>query len=190
MQGYHFTETVRRVLEAAREEASKLMHESVRPDHLLLGLARSKDKTLLQVWSRLNVDPVEIGRATLAGIPDGKLKNSDSDTPYTSHAKRVLETAMREASTLGDDLVGPTHLLLGLVHLDAEAVAQVLQQRGVTAQRVRAALADLRGEPSPEEAVLSIEVKVALRNGAVVQKTFAAGDRAVLALVSGYLPPE
>jgi ATP-dependent Clp protease ATP-binding subunit ClpA len=189
MQSHHFTEIARDVLEDAWDEASTLRHDTVRPDHLLLGLARSSDSTLRKIWSRLNIDPAEIRVAALADLPSGKPENKDSDRPYTSSSKRVIEHAMREASALGDHAVEPTHLLLGLVQLADDMVAHLLKERGVTARLVRTILADLRGRPVPEPAVLSIDVKIQLANGAWIQKTFAGADESVLSYLSENLRP-
>ena len=40
MNGYNFTERVRKVLAMAREEAARLRHEYVGTEHILLGLIR------------------------------------------------------------------------------------------------------------------------------------------------------
>src|SRR5450759_2054638 len=40
MNGYNFTERVRKVLAMAREEAARLHHEYVGTEHILLGLIR------------------------------------------------------------------------------------------------------------------------------------------------------
>jgi ATP-dependent Clp protease ATP-binding subunit ClpA len=187
MQGHRFTEAATRVLADAREKAWTLTHETVRPDHLLFGLARSKDRTLLQLWARLGIDPAEIGRAALADLPPGNPENDDTHPPYTSFSKRVIEFAMREASALNDDTVEPTHILLGVIQLGDDTVAHVLRERAVTADRVRAAFGDLRGRPVPEVVVCSIAVNIRLRDGTVIQRTFEGGDPAVLSFLSPYL---
>ena len=40
MNGYNFTDRVRKVLQMAREEAARLHHEYVGTEHILLGLIR------------------------------------------------------------------------------------------------------------------------------------------------------
>jgi ATP-dependent Clp protease ATP-binding subunit ClpC len=42
MNGYNFTERVRKVLAMAREEAARLHHEYVGTEHILLGLIRGE----------------------------------------------------------------------------------------------------------------------------------------------------
>jgi ATP-dependent Clp protease ATP-binding subunit ClpC len=189
MQGYDFTETVRRSLADAREEASALKHDYVSPKHLLLGLTKSPDRTLLEIWLGLDIDPADIRRATLASLPTGQTERTDADLPYTTGAKRVLEFAMREASALKDDSVEPTHILLGLARLGDDSIADILRKQGATIDRIRAVLADLRGRPLSEVAVVSIEVKIQLRDGAVIQKTFSGGDSSIVSFLSGYLLP-
>jgi ATP-dependent Clp protease ATP-binding subunit ClpA len=188
MQGYNYTESLRRALVVARQEASALQHSAVSPEHFLLGLASSEDPTLLQIWSRLGIDSAVLRRATLASTPSGEAESTSSELPFTSSAKRVIVFAMSEASVLKDaDGLGPEHLLLGITRLDAEAAARVLRDLGVTNERVREVLALVRGRPLPELAVASIEIRVALRDGAVIQQTFAGGDAEALQFVSQYL---
>ena len=43
MNGYNFTERVRKVLAMAREEAVRLHHEYVGTEHILLGLIRERE---------------------------------------------------------------------------------------------------------------------------------------------------
>jgi ATP-dependent Clp protease ATP-binding subunit ClpC len=187
MRGYQFTASCRGALALARQEALALGHEYVTPAHILLGLAGSDDPTLLQVWSRLGRDPADIRRATLARFPTGRVKHSGSEIWYTSNANRVLDLAMRETLPLEDDGVGPAHLLIGITRLDDEVATKLLREVGITTDRVRAVLADLRGEPSPDLCTGTIEVTIQLRGGEVIQRSFAGGDGAVLRFVSGYL---
>jgi ATP-dependent Clp protease ATP-binding subunit ClpC len=190
MRGYNFTQPLRRSLQAAFQEASALRHDSVGPEHILLGLASSADETLLQIWSRLGIDPADIRRDTLAGFPNGQTEHNVSVLPYTTSAKRVLEFAMAEASVLKDeDSVGPTHVLLGIARLGDEVAARVLRDRGITTDQIRNALGGLRGQPLAELVVVSIQIKIQLRDGAVIQQTFSGGDAEVLQFVSAYLLP-
>ncbi len=43
MNGYNFTDRVRKVLQMAREEAARLQHEYVGTEHILLGLLHEGD---------------------------------------------------------------------------------------------------------------------------------------------------
>jgi len=190
MRGYKFTETVRRSLAAAHQEASALKHDYIGPEHILLGLTSSEDETLLQIWSRLGIDPTNIRRDALASLPKGRTEHSVSGLPYTANAKHVLEFAMAEASVLMDDSVGPTHILLGIMRLGDEAAARVLRDRGVTNYQIPAILGKSRARALPELAVVSIEIRIQLRDGAVIHRTFAGGDEELLPFVAKYLLPD
>jgi ATP-dependent Clp protease ATP-binding subunit ClpC len=65
MNGYNFTERVRKVLAMAREEAARLHHEYVGTEHILLGLIREGEgvaATVLQNLSRRSRRPSKRGR--------------------------------------------------------------------------------------------------------------------------------
>jgi ATP-dependent Clp protease ATP-binding subunit ClpA len=190
VQGYNITETVRRALVIAREQCHVLKHEQVEPEHILLGLVDSKDETLLQIWSGLNIDPEKIRGATLAIRPRGHNDHHATDAPYSRSAKQSIEFAMREAMVLKEDSVEPTHLLLGIARLENEASTHMLQERGVTTESIRAALSKLRGRDLAVLGVDSIEVTVKLRGGGVIQRTFPGGDEEIIHFLSEYLLPD
>jgi ATP-dependent Clp protease ATP-binding subunit ClpA len=59
--------------------------------------------------------------------------------PFSAHARKALELALREALALGDRHIGAEHVLLGLVRSGGVAEA-ILRARGVDHGAVRAAL--------------------------------------------------
>ena len=114
MNGYNFTDRVRKVLQMAREEASRLHHEYVGTEHILLGLIREGEGVAAAVLTNLNVDLDEIQQRIEETVKKGKAPaSSGPDLPYTSRAKKVLELAMSEARELNHSYVGTEHLLLG-----------------------------------------------------------------------------
>ncbi|MBP5153498.1 MAG: ATP-dependent Clp protease ATP-binding subunit, partial [Lachnospiraceae bacterium] len=71
---------------------------------------------------------------------------------YTSSVRKILLEARRNASLLGAPATGSEHVLLALAASDTLA-AHVLQNAGYSAERIRAALADLLKEtesPAPD----------------------------------------
>src|SRR5437660_9000337 len=98
MNGYNFTDRVRRVLRLAREEAARLHHEYVGTEHILLGLIREGEGVAATVLTNLNVDLEEISRRIEETVKKGTAAGSAGpDLPYTSRAKKILEFAMMEA---------------------------------------------------------------------------------------------
>ncbi len=60
--------------------------------------------------------------------------------PFTPKAKQAIELALREAVRREDRWIGPGHVLLGLLRLDAMS-AQLVATQGVDLERLRAEVA-------------------------------------------------
>ncbi len=150
MNGYNFTDRVRKVLQMAREEAARLHHEYVGTGHILLGLIREGEGVAAAVLTNLNVDLDEIQQRIEETVKKGKAPaSSGPDLPYTSRAKKVLELAMSEARELNHSYVGTEHLLLGLLREEKGIAAQVLTDAGVNLEQARAETLRLLGSDMP-----------------------------------------
>ncbi len=150
MNGYNFTERVRKVLQMAREEAQRLHHEYVGTEHILLGLIREGEGVAAAVLQNLNVDLDEIQQKIEETVKKGKaVQAAGPDLPYTSRAKKVLELAMSEARELNHSYVGTEHLLLGLLREEKGIAAQVLTDSGVNLDAARQETLRLLGTDVP-----------------------------------------
>src|SRR5512140_2745854 len=146
MNGYNFTERVRKVLAMAREEAARLHHEYVGTEHILLGLIREGEGVAAAVLQHLNVELEEIQQKIEETVKKGKAAQATGpDLPYTSRAKKVLELAMGEARERGHSYVGTEHLLLGLLREEKGIAAQVLADANVSLEAARAETLRLLG---------------------------------------------
>src|ERR687885_394122 len=151
MNGYNFTERVRKVLAMAREEAARLHHEYVGTEHILLGLIREGEGVAAAVLQNLSVDLDEIQQKIEETVKKGKAAQATGpDLPYTSRAKKVLELAMSEARELNHSYVGTEHLLLGLLREEKGIAAQVLTDIGVNLDTARAETLRLLGTEMPQ----------------------------------------
>ena len=56
----NFTDRVRKVLSMAREEATRLRHDYVGTEHILLGLIREGEGVAAAILTNLNVDLEEL----------------------------------------------------------------------------------------------------------------------------------
>ncbi len=109
-----FTDRARRVLVIAQEEARTLEHAFIRPEHLLLGLARGEgvaSTALSDLGLRYTAMRQRFVEA-LAAVPSaGRLDK----VPFSPQAKKTLEFSLREALKLGHNYIGTEHILLGLL---------------------------------------------------------------------------
>jgi len=152
MNGYNFTERVRKVLAMAREEAARLHHEYVGTEHILLGLIREGEGVAATVLQNLSVELDEIQQKIEETVKKGKAaQTTGPDLPYTSRAKKVLELAMSEARELSHSYVGTEHLLLGLLREEKGIAAQVLTDAGVNLEAARAETLRILGTEAPQQ---------------------------------------
>src|SRR5205809_3556047 len=164
MNGYNFSDRVRKVLQIAREEAARLHHEFVGTEHILLGIVREGDGVACAVLTNLNADLDDIRDQIERTVKEGKAANrgaGSQDLPYTSRAKKILELSMSEARELNHSFVGTEHLLLGVLAEEKGIGAQVLMNLGLTLERVRAETLHLLGaEPSAENTAPQLRVRI------------------------------
>ena len=142
MAGFTFTDGVRAALARGREEATRLHHEYVGTEHILLGLIHQGEEVAAIVLRNLGVDLDELQRQVEEAAKTGKAaRTTGPELPYTPRARKVLELAMSEARELGSREVGTEHLLLGLVREARGIAVAVLVGAGVTLDAARGEIA-------------------------------------------------
>lgn len=132
-----FTDSARRVLEAAQEEAQRLKHNFIGTEHLLLGLLRQDESVAAHVLRHLNVN-LDAARERVEFIVGKGNRTVTGEIGMTRRAKKVIELAVEEAQRLRHGYLGTEHLLLGLVHEGEGVAADVLQKLGADLSSVRA----------------------------------------------------
>lgn len=145
MNGYNFTDRVRKVLQMAREEAMRLQHEYVGTEHILLGLLHEGEGVAAAALTNLKVDFEEVAANVYDTAKKGKSEVRSLDLPYTSRAKKILELSMSEAHELNHTYVGTEHLLLGVLREKKGIGADALHRVGVSLETLRAEVVRLLG---------------------------------------------
>ncbi|MGZ4428482.1 MAG: Clp protease N-terminal domain-containing protein [Nocardioidaceae bacterium] len=143
-----FSERARRVIVLAQGEARSLGHAHIGTEHLLLGLLREGDSPAVVVLEALGVS----GERVLAQVEEvigSRGPGSPQHIAFTPRVKKVLELSLIESRRLGHPVVGPEHLLLGLVAEDEGTGAQILTASGASLGRVREQVAAM-GLPDEE----------------------------------------
>lgn len=157
MNGYNFTERVRKVLAMSREAAAELQHEYVGTEHMLLGLVREGEGVASTVLRRLDVGLKDIERKVIATVKRGQEGRGRPDLPYTVRAKKALELAMAAAGELNHSYVGTEHLLLGLIKEEKGIAAQVLRGFQVTPDRAHATTLEVLGAEGASDGPMMAE---------------------------------
>jgi hypothetical protein len=149
----HFTAAGREVVSQARQEAFDLRHPNVEPVHILLALLRRTDNVAGQARSSRDVtfEHVRAQAVRTVELAQPLVQRSTARTaPFTPPAMAVLERARVEASELGNAMVEPEHILLGLVSDPESPVVRMLRESAVDPGRVRAAVLRLRDSADPD----------------------------------------
>ena len=184
MNGYNFTERVRRVLAMARDEAHRLHHEYVGTEHILLGLMREGKGVAAVVFENLKIDLTAVEKRVDEVVQVGK-SSETADLPYTSRAKKVLEFSMQSARDLHHNYVGTEHILLGLLREEKGIGAQVLAEAGLTFEAARDEVRRLL-EPEAEPVatavgvdIAAVEITIRYANGSERRQLFRSVSEAI-----------
>jgi ATP-dependent Clp protease ATP-binding subunit ClpC len=150
-----FTERARKVIIFAREEAIRLGHSYVGPEHLLLGLIREGDGLAVAILKKMGLSMPLLKAEVEKGLVAGSKEIPAGEIPFSTQGKRVLELAILEARSLGHNYIGTEHLLLGLIK-EGEGIASLtLQENGIPETTARSLALELLGEKSSRPAAQS-----------------------------------
>ncbi|MEV0285120.1 MULTISPECIES: Clp protease N-terminal domain-containing protein [unclassified Kribbella] len=142
-----FTDSARRAVVLAQEEARMLSHTFIGTEHLLLGIIHEGQGGGGKVLADLGVTAPAVRDLVVEIIGRGTGRGTAGTIPFTPRAKSTLEHAYQEAAKpgrkqararrLGSEILGTEHLLLGLLR-DGEGVAtQILLKLGHELDDVR-----------------------------------------------------
>ncbi len=145
-----FTKRARRVLTYAQEEATRLNHNYIGTEHLLLGLIREEEGLAAKVLRDLGVEQTRV-RQVVEDIVGRGQAAPGTRLSLTPRTKRVIELAVDEARRMGHHYIGTEHLLLGLVREGDGIAVNVLKSLNVNPDRVRAHLARAVMESTPTQ---------------------------------------
>jgi len=127
-----------RALENARAEAVRLGHDAIGAEHIVLGLLRG-DGTAPAMFARLGLDLSAVEKRLEASGRRRAGRNSTEQLAYTSHAKRLIEVASKEARESGT-VLSAEHLLLAALHEPRGTLVKILSESGISADRAQAAV--------------------------------------------------
>lgn len=135
-------ESAEQALAAAAEEAEELGSDAIGAEHILLGLLR--DERGASLFTTLGIPPAAAAERLKAGSRKGR-RTAGADgavtgpRQQTSHARRLLEVAAREAQARQSSMTAD-HLLLAALQEPRGTLARLLAESGVAPARARTEL--------------------------------------------------
>jgi ATP-dependent Clp protease ATP-binding subunit ClpA len=128
-----FTEQAREAIVCAQDEVRELGHETVRVEHLLLGLFSDRDGIAGRVFADfgLTIGPVRDLVGLRFGVGHGSL--AEGRVPFSPEAK----AALRSAARFGMGVPGTEHVLVVIMRRGEGGACDILRALGVDPHRVR-----------------------------------------------------
>src|SRR5699024_361016 len=138
-----FTERAQKVLALSQEEATRLGHNNIGTEHILLGLIREGEGIAAKALQSLGLEIEKIQEEVeeLIGVGQEPLQTIH----YTPRAKKVVELSQDEARKLGHSYVGTEHILLGLIREGEGVAAKALQSLGLEIEKIQEEVEELIG---------------------------------------------
>ncbi|HEY1351510.1 MAG TPA: ATP-dependent Clp protease ATP-binding subunit [Ktedonobacteraceae bacterium] len=133
----HYTSQAQLAMTYAREIAFQFQHRMIGPEHLLLGIVRTRDAVVESLFAHLQVDTMRLCQAIGFVIGRGSAGSMNSEPAFNALAQAALARAEQEALLVGEGGVGVEHLLLGVLDDDESVAASVLESFDVTLFSVR-----------------------------------------------------
>jgi ATP-dependent Clp protease ATP-binding subunit ClpA len=132
-----FTDRARKVMQLANQEAKRLNHACIGPEHILLGLVSEGSGVAANVLKNMGIDLQKIRQEVEKNGQSGSAAVTKGRLPRTDQAKKVIEFSIDEARSLNHNYVGTEHLILGLLHEQEGVAAKALTNLGITLDEVR-----------------------------------------------------
>ncbi len=141
----HITHTHRSqaALAAAQSLAQAAGHPEITPAHLALALLAEPEGVMSALLQRLEAEPQAL-TAALTAVLSGLPKSSGGQLGSSRAFRDVLDGAQQAAVAQGDEFVSTEHLFLALARAGDAQLAELFAARGITAERVEAALSEVR----------------------------------------------
>ncbi len=129
-----FSPKVSEILVFSQEEATRLSSTSIGPEHLLLGILRDHHGPVADLFERMNVDvsSVKTELEQHATCTETQGKATATELSLNEKANNILKLAVLEARIQHTSMVDVEHLLLAILHDQANNSAkQVLNHNHV-----------------------------------------------------------
>ncbi len=124
-----------------------LKHDSIGCEHLLLAVVRAESGRAELIFKSLNTTAERTRARVVRSLGPGAAAAS-GEVGFTHEAKKALEFSLREALSLNHHLVGPEHILLGLLRKEEGLATRSLSLLDVDAEQLARAAKAIRIPPS------------------------------------------
>ncbi len=125
-----YNEKARRALFFARYEASKLGSRVIESEHVLLGILREGEESVVELFRRFHIKPEDLRREIEGERVFVERISSTAELPLSEESKKILAYASHEAESMLHPAVGSEHLLIGILRVEGCLAMRILAQHG------------------------------------------------------------
>jgi ATP-dependent Clp protease ATP-binding subunit ClpC len=136
----NFSDRVKSVISHSREEAIRLGHDYIGPEHLLLGLISEGEGIAVRLLEEMGLDLEELKNFIESSVRGPMANISFANLPLTRQAEKVLRITKLEAKLMRSNDVRTEHLLLSIAREENNVAARILSRFGVTYENLREAM--------------------------------------------------
>lgn len=154
---HRFTHEARHALTHAQDEARRLKHAAIGPEHLLLALVNPGHAPVTEVLRELGLQSRQVMETVEQSVVEGETLPTPRPNLSPS-AKHAIELMVEEARQMGHRSLGIEHLLCGVTQIEAGVMPDVWRALHIDPQQVRRQMQRrllLKGEPGRANATES-----------------------------------
>jgi len=144
-----FTERAQDAAARAYEIVQRYSHTQVDTEHVFLALLEQQDGAIPQILTALNADSLQmqdrLDRELRASPKVSVYGGGVGQVFYTPRIRTVLELSQGEANRLKDEFISTEHIFLAILSERNTPSSRILQEFGITRERVLDAIKELRG---------------------------------------------
>jgi len=129
----------------AQEEAKRLNHDRLLPEHILLGLLKQGDGVAIDVLKGIGINIDEVRRELEGALREGGEVLIFGEVAPSPRIEKILRYSAEEAKNLGFTYIGSEHLLLGILREENSKATLILESRGAKLDKVRSGIMKLNG---------------------------------------------
>ena len=139
-----FTEKAQQAIVQAQAAATRLEHNELDAEHILLALLEQEEGLVPQILKKTGVEPAHVLQQVQTALRDRPKVSGDGagQLHLSARADRVLQDADKEAKRFKDEFVSTEHLLLAILSLKDGDAAHVFKTFGVDRAKVLSLLKD------------------------------------------------
>ena len=139
------TRNAREAATAAQRHAEERGAPEVEVEHLLLALLNQPDGTVPRLLRRIEADPEALTQRIDHALVGAPRVSGSAELRMGTRLRKAYQDAFLEANRLTDQYVSTEHLFIAILRGPAGIATDALSAMGATADRVLAALAEMRG---------------------------------------------